>query len=305
MSKENTLRPRVQVDERGCLLFVVSHGQVAPAAFTNLVTCDRGELKAAREVVRIAGGCKHFSQDLLDNLIPYFVDAFRQVDAEGKTTREFRGTAFSGGTANVDGEGGLKNDMVTNVPAHLAAAYPCIAMSTTPRTGDMALEQKHGGLVVDLYGGRIDFRQQAALVYQQDPATVLDWDGDLALYLTLMEGWQMAGFKTAVIAMNGGDVTRDEIYGALKRRIPVIAVEGSLRETDAFIAAFRDGDWSKTAAEMREKLAGKKKDTKPADDAVAAAKAVLEKADRSLVSIVPINDSKALREALVSRGFLS
>lgn len=304
MSTENTFRPKVQVDGRGCLLFVVSHGQPVPPAFSNLVTADRSSEKAAREVVRIAGGCKGFAPEHVENLMPYFVDAFRRVNRRGKTTKEFRGTAFSGGTANVDSDGGLKSDMVTNVPAHLAAAYPCIAMSSTPRTGDMALDPKHGGLIVDLYGGRIDFRQQAALVYQQDPANVLDWDGDLELYLTLMEGWQMAGFKTAIIAMNGGDVTRDEIYGALKRRIPVIAVEGSLRETDAFIAAFRDGDWSKTAFELRTKLVGKGKDTKPADDAVAVAKSVLEGVDRSLVSIVPINDSKALRKALISRGFL-
>ena len=47
-----------------------------------------------------------------------------------------------------------------------------------------------------------------------------------------------------MIALNGGEITRDEIYGALKRGIPVIVVEGSLRETDAFIKAYRDGDWT-------------------------------------------------------------
>ena len=66
-----------------------------------------------------------------------------------------------------------------------------------------------------------------------------------------MEGWQLVGLKTAIIAMNGGDVTRDEIYQALKRRIAVVLIEGSGRETDAFIKAFRDDDFSATAGEMR------------------------------------------------------
>ncbi len=178
--------------------------------------------------------------------------------------------------------------MVTNMPAVLANAYPCIAMSTTPRTDIMALDGQTGGLIVDAYGGRIDFRQHAAMVVQQDPAEVLDWDGDLDVYLTLMEGWKIAGFKTAIIAMNGGGVTRDEIYKAIKRGIPVIAVEGSLRETDVFIKAWRDGDWSETDETVRDDY-----------------QAIVEAADRSLVHIVTINKAVELRAALVSLGFLS
>jgi hypothetical protein len=147
----------------------------------------------------------------------------------------------------------------------------------------------------------MDHRQHGNLVFQKDPGAVLDWDGDLELYLTLLEGWQSVGFKVAVLAINGGDVTRDEIYRALKRNIPVIVVEGSLREADAFVKAFRDGDWSLTAAELRAK---KPENGPKADAIVAECQAALAAVDRNLVTIVPIGDADALRAALVERGLL-
>jgi hypothetical protein len=295
-----TNTPKIVVDARGCLFFVLSNGQAVPLNFTNLVAKEG----LAREVVRIAGGCKGLSAEFQANLLTYFVDAFKVVDEQGNTVREFTGTAFSGGTANVDAAGTIKDDMVTNVPAALAAVYKCLAISTTPRTADMALSHQGGGVIVDNYGGRIDYRQHAAMVVQQ-PSDVLDWNGDLETYLKLLEGWQMVGFKTAVITMNGGDVTREEIYGALAKKIPVIVVRDSGREADAFIEAFEKGDFTKTAAEMRAKLASKGKSEAPADEIVAACKTAFESIDRSLVSIVPLGDSKALREALLARGFMS
>ncbi|MBU6455206.1 MAG: hypothetical protein KGS72_25780 [Cyanobacteria bacterium REEB67] len=291
--------PKVTVDARGCLFFVLSNGQVAPINFTGLVAKEG----LSRQVVRIAGGCKGLSDEFKANMIPDFVDAFRTVDAEGNTVTEFTGTAFSGGTANVK-DGVLLDDMVTNVPAALAAAYPCLAISTTPRTADMALERTGGGLVVDNYGGRIDYRQHAAMVVQQNAADVLNWDGDLDVYLGLLEGWQSVGFKVGIIALNGGDVTRDEIYKALARKIPVIVVEKSGREADAFIKAFRDGDFSATAAEMRANLVKKNKSEAAADEVVAACKIAMESIDRNLVSIVPLSDVAAMRAALLSRGLI-
>jgi hypothetical protein len=283
--------------KRGSWFFVVSEGQQVPLAFTGLVTTDG----VSRRIVRLAGGCKGLSAELQAGLKDYFVEAFRLADESGATTHEFNGTVFSGGTANFDAQGNLKGLMITNIPGFLAEAYPCIAISTTPRTADMSLDPDNGSVNVDNYGSKLDHRQHGNLVYQKDPGSVLDWDGDLELYLTLMEGWKDAGFNVAIIAMNGGDVTRDEIYGALKRGIPVIVVEGSLREADAFVKAFRDGDFSATAAELRAK---KPENAAKADAIAARCKAFLESIDRSLVSIVPIGDAKALREALVARGLL-
>lgn len=298
---QNIIAPKLAIDKLGCQLHVISQGQILPVEFTSLVSHEG----IAPEIVRIAGGCKGLTQEIQDGMIPYFLDAFRTVDEQGATVREFRGTAFSGGTANATDDGGIKSDMVTNVPAHLAHNYPCIALSTTPRTGMMHMDGRNGGVIVDAYGGRLDYRQHAAAVVQFDPSTVLDWDGDLELYLTLLEGWKMVGKKVAIIALNGGKVTRDEIYKALKRSIPVIVVEGSLREADAFVKAFRDGDFSTTAAEERANLVKKNKPTDGIDAIVEQCKQDLAAIDRSLVSIVPVNDAAALRAALISRSFLN
>lgn len=306
--QDNTMQPKLTIegDKGNCQLHVISRGQVLPIEFTSLVSHPG----VAPEIIRIAGGCKGLSAEFQQNMMPYFLDAFRVVDETGATVREFRGTAFSGGTANATDDGGIKSDMVTNVPAHLAAAYPCIALSTTPRTGVMHMDRRSGGVIVDAYGGRLDFRQHAAAVVQADPANVLDWDGDLELYLTLLEGYQQIGKKVAILVLNGGKVTRDEIYKALARRIPVIVVEGSLRECDAFIKAFNTGDFSATAAEEKAALVKKGKLSAADIDAQIAAiheqcRQTLETIDRSLVTIVPVSDSKALREALIARGFLN
>ncbi|MBY0359698.1 MAG: hypothetical protein K2W82_16975 [Candidatus Obscuribacterales bacterium] len=321
MTKTNS--PLVAGDKRGCLFFVQSSGQAAPAAFTGLVNTPG----AAREVIRIAGGCKGLPAEFQTGMMRYFQEAFRLVDADGNTTREYTGTVFSGGTANADESGDLKNDMVTNAPAYLAAIYRCIAISTTPRTAHMALDRRAGGVVVDDYGGRIDHRQHGALVTQPSVLDeVFDWDGDLDLYLGMMEGWQQAGFKTGVLVLNGGDVSRREIYKALKLGLPVIVIEGSGREADAFVKAYRDGDFSLTGAETRAKLVSKQKSTADIDAEVEQCKVDLAEIDRSLVTLVPLSfanatsdggkpvvwdeetllrDAKVLREALVARGFLA
>ncbi len=301
--QDNTIAPKlvIEADKGNCQLHVISKGQVLPIEFTSLVSHPG----VAPEIVRIAGGCKGLSADIQANMINYFLEAFRIPGG-----REFRGTAFSGGTANATEDGGIKSDMVTNVPAHLAQAYPCIALSTTPRTGVMHMDRRSGGVIVDAYGGRLDYRQHAAAVVQADPANVLDWDGDLELYLTLMEGYKQIGKNVAIIVLNGGKVTRDEIYKALSRGIPVIVVEGSLREADAFVKAFNTGDFSATAAEEKAALVKKGKLDAAAIDAAIGAiheecRQTLESVDRSLVSIVPVNNSEALRNALVARGFLA
>jgi hypothetical protein len=141
-------------------------------------------------------------------------------------------------------------------------------------------------------------------VMQKSASQLMDWDGDVPVYFDFMADLKENGFQTAVITLNGGDITRDEIYGALSRGIPVIAVEGSLRETDAFIKAFRDGDWSDTCAEKRAKLVKANKDTKPCDDIVAGCQSILAGVDKSLVSIVQLTDPDSLLKVMAARGLL-
>jgi hypothetical protein len=67
-------------------------------------------------------------------MMPFFLGGFAEQGTAGAITRQYKGVVFSGGTANANEDGDLADDMVTNVPAVLRAAYGVVAMSTTPRT---------------------------------------------------------------------------------------------------------------------------------------------------------------------------
>lgn len=284
--------PNYAVDNRGCLFTVMNPNEPLPPAF---------KLKAAdaqsRAIIRIGGGCKGISAAAQEGMVPYFVEAFKG----------FAGVAFSGGTVNRDQSGQLMADMVTNIPAVLAHHFSCIALSTTPRTDDMFVDRLRAGVAIG--DQALDIRQHAIAVVQVSAAQKAQaWDLDLPVYFDFMENLAEQGWKAALIALNGGEITRDEIYGALRRGIAVIVVEGSLRESDAFVKAFRDGDWSYTAAEFKAKQLAKGTPAQAVEQKVAAivadCKDVLSKTDRKLVSIVQLNDAKGLRTVLQQRGLV-
>lgn len=287
--------PKHGADPKGCLITVVNPKEPLPPSF---------QLKATgakqRVIIRITGGCKGMTKEASAGMIPFFVNGFRN----GET--EFQGVAISGGTANRDDNGVIISDMVTTVPAELAMVMDCVALATTPRTDDLYADRRRAGLAVGETA--LDIRGHGCAIVQIDAATAAGWDADLPTYFNFMSNLKEADFIPAIIAMNGGDITRDEIYEAINRGFSIIAVEGSLRETDAFIAAFRDGDWSLTCAEQRAKLVTRGKSEAEIadiiDPIVAKCKAAVDAMDRSLVSIVPVNDSAALSKALVAHGLL-
>ncbi len=190
-------------------------------------------------VVRFAGGCKGFTADLYDKFVDLVVASASSADGK----RAFRGVAFSGGTAeyNKDGE---QQIMVTQAPTILGRVTDCITAGTTPQTSRATLDvNSKGALNVSKYGAKLDYGIHSSTLVQGDNVTsFLDWDGDLNLYTDMMETCQRHGYKTAVVAVNGGPVTKDEILLALSKGIPVILVEGSLRAADEFIQAIRSGD---------------------------------------------------------------
>jgi hypothetical protein len=263
--KHDTLIPR----ERGAQFHVInlSAGETLPLAFTQLVNAEGVD----QVLVRITGGCGKIDPSVQAGLPDFFRKGF--VGA--------RMVLFSGATASFDDESEYKGFMVTQVPPLVAEKEHCIALGTLPRTDLMTLNKAHGGVQLDSYLTRLDHNYHGIVVCQQNAADVLSWDGDLALYFDWMASLKSIGFKVAIVAMNGGGVTKKEIYGALQRGIPVIAVEGSLRETDVFIEAFRKGEAT---------LTGPDGDPKPVSP--------------ELVSIVPINNATALRTALVARGLV-
>ncbi len=310
--------PKVTVDARGSKLLVLRKGDKVPALIHGLVTRPG----IAREVARLAVGCKFIDQAVAAGIIPAFLEALKVYDGS-KVVRTARGSFWSGGTANANKDGTLKDDMPTVLPGHIAAAYPTIAFSTTPKMADtLAQNYINGGVVVDGWGTRLDYRQHLNIVFEPDITSAApDWDFDLELYLSLMEGWMKLDdpIRGLIIGANGGTVARREFYGGLTRKIPLIVLSGSKRESDAFVAAFQHDNWTLTGVEDRQRIIAKRDAAdasaatqEKAEQALAALDAeiagyqeTLGRIDRDLVSIVPINDSKALNTAFLDRGFLA
>jgi hypothetical protein len=262
----------------GCAFDVVSDGNPFN---TNLVNAPflPGNLPVA---VRYAGGCSGIDAETVAKMPAYFEAAHRGL---GKIV------AFSGGTMNtedkvVDGKT-VRTPVgftITYVPSLLKALYGAYAISTTPRTEQMTLDPDFGGVVLTSHGDRVDYRQDRAVIMQVDAADIAesDWSKDVIPYLTLLAAWQKQGVKVAVVAFNGGGVTKKEIYWALERGVPVIAVRGSGRQTDAFIEAFEKGEAKVPGA---------------GGDEVAV--------DTDLVSICSIDDAETFRAALIARGIIT
>ncbi len=312
-------KPQITVDSRGSQLIILRKGDPVPALVHGLVS----RAGIAREVVRLAVGAKFIDPAIASGIIPNFLEALRVYDGD-KVVRTARGSFWSGGTANANADGTLKDDMPTVLPGKIAEAFPTIAFSTTPKTASVVAQNyTNGGLVPDQWGTRIDYRQHLNIIFEPDITVAApDWDYDLELYLGLMKGWMtLSGnpIRGLVVGANGGKVARREFYGALRLGIPLIVLEGSKRESDAFVAAFRHGDWTNTGIEERQALEQKRdKQGAPAGDKdkaaaaldvlkaeVEACQATLGAIDRDLVTIVPINDPKKLNTAFLDRGFLA
>ena len=134
MTSTNASTPKFDNDARGCLITVMTPKEPLPAAF---------KLKAAnaahRAIVRVTGGCKGFTKEAQEGMIPFFVDSFAVRDAAGNITQEFQGVAFSGGTINRDKDEDLVSVRVPTVPAvpvgAVAAAGALAVAATSPLSG--------------------------------------------------------------------------------------------------------------------------------------------------------------------------
>lgn len=262
---------------RGCAFDVVSDGNAFNDGLVNAPFLPGNEQK----VVRYAGGCAGLDEAKFAKMVKFFTDAHRGVG---------RIVAFSGGTFKTEDKV-LDNRTVrtpvgfsiTYVPALLKEVYGCYAISTTPRTSQMTLDSDFGGVILTDGMDRVDYRQDRAVVMQKDAADIAesDWSKDVIPYLNLMVSWQKQGVMVAVVAFDGGGATKKEIYWALERQIPVIAVRGSGRQSDAFIEAFEKGEAFVPDSQ---------------GDMVAV--------DPELVSIVSFDDADSFRDALIARGII-
>lgn len=295
--------PKFAADKRGCLVTVKTPGEALPDAFKLKVADAK-----TRAIIRVGGGCKGFTKEAQEGMLPFFINAARETDASGAVVRELSCALFSGGTVNVDAAGNIADDMVTSVPGVLALHYPVIALSTTPRTDNLFAQRNYPGLSVGDQG--LDLRQHAVVIVQESAGKNAGaWDLDVPDYFGFMGSLKEQGWKAGLVFLNGGDITRDEIYTALAGGYHIMVVEGSLRETDAFIKAYRDGDWSHTAAEFKAKQLGKGLPEADVNAKVTAVhdkcKAILAGVKPEQVDIIPLNDADALRKVLIANGYLA
>lgn len=310
--------PKVTVDSRGSQLLILRKGDPIPSLLHGLIS-RKGH---AREIIRLAVGAKFIAPEIAAGIIPNFLEALK-VYNNGQVVRTTTGSWWSGGTANQAADGSLKDDMPTVLPGHIAANFPTIAFSTTPKTAAvLAQNYINGGLVVDQWGTRLDFRQHLNLVYEPGITEAApDWDFDVSLYLQLMKQWaslDVNPFRPGLIGANGGPVAADEFFLGLELGFPLILLKGSMRAADAAIEVFENDRWDNFfAGEIKGFQATKDDTSKPqakrdAADAsikalqakIAGYQALVPSLDRDLVSVATINDAKSLNTALLERGFL-
>jgi hypothetical protein len=271
-------------EDRGASFYVKSGAEATPISFLHIAT--HAQQKAA---INISGGCKGMTDDLRQSLFPYFEQALVK-NVAGKR-KAFAGVVLSGGTSQHNTRSGARVDMVTQIPSYLYSRLPIIAMAHVPKTDVMSLHPDSGAVVMDDYWNGVDKDHHGILVFQPSAGTSGDWDCDVPEYRSWLTGWRdVAGFKVNNTCLNGGDITRDEIYDGILDGLPTIVVKGSGREADAFVLAFQNGDFSATAAELR----AKKGDAK-ADAAVKVAKDKMAGIDRSLVWVADLSDALTLQ----------
>lgn len=283
--------PKKSLDVRGCILSIVGTGEEAPAHFLSSI-----RQAGAAELAVFGGGCKFFTPDMVAKLAPWVTGGF---------TDKFVGVAMSGGTANVDKDGKLLTDMVTSIPPILAAQSECVAIGTFPRVYEFALSRETNHLLTDNYGAVVDNRYHHTAAVQKNASEVLDWDGDLKQRFAIID--LLSDWTKAYVIINGGGVTRDEAYMAIRAGIPVIVARGSKREADALVAAL-DGDWSLTAKEERDKATGKLEGA-ALDAAIAKIDGIVDtckqtlEGKESLVNVVDYGDEAGLTAKLRALGF--
>jgi hypothetical protein len=204
-------------------LFVSESSGVLPANY--MLVATKAKSKVA---LRIAGGCKNMSeQDKLD-MLDFFATALIG----------YSGVLFSGATRQLTADG-LLDPMVTDVPGYVAQKNDgIIALGTAPRTDAWSL-QGESAFILDGYGTRPNPTMDAILLVQDGPDATLDWDGDVPVYLKIMESWRSyAGFEhVGLISWNGGAVTEAEFRATANRKWPTILIQGSGRATDDAIQA--------------------------------------------------------------------
>jgi hypothetical protein len=182
--------------------------------------------------LRVGGGCGYADPKIMKQVPDYVLEAFEGINC----------LIVSGGTMEIKERFDRKKKrtvyepakfMITLVPALLKSKYNVLAASTTPRTGQMELDENFGGLIVN-GEYRVDFRQDRAVVWQKDGTEIIepDWVADVLPFLKIHRGWHEKGVASAWWGIEGGGGTYKEVIWYLQHGIPAILTAGSGRKSD-------------------------------------------------------------------------
>lgn len=246
-------------------------------------------------IMRIAGGCKGFSPEMVDQLFEFMAKGSVSLDGQ----RTFKGSVGSGGTKDFNDDG-TEKVMITQVPYYMARLFPCVAWGSTPQTFRARLDvDREGSVIISKYGSHLDERGHMNVVTQNSASSFQGWDGDVRWYISALESCQKHSYKTAIIAVNGGDVTKDEALLALSKGIPVILAEGSQRAADELVAAFKSGNLAAAfeeqyAAAFKRGLLDPDKDKVPSEEQL-----------KSLIKVAQLDNPRSLSLALDELGLLT
>ncbi len=232
--------PFAVLDSTAGTAFLVAEANAAvPATFIAL-----GGAAAKKAVLSVTGGCSKQSLEDRLGMLEFF----------GTGLQGYQGIVTSGATQNTvfsqapDG-GKIETvmPMVTDIPGVIAATNPgSIALGHAPRVADIMRFYDNGRFAIAPYDNFLNCRYHGVMLVQKGSDLVLDWDGDVGMYLSAIDMWQnYSKYNVVTVAWNGGDVTRAEVKAAALRNHTVVVIEGSGRAADdVLVPAIRAGSKS-------------------------------------------------------------
>jgi hypothetical protein len=179
-------------------------------------------------MLRVAGGCSGMHEDTGIVALDYLVDGLQ----------EYRGLLSSGGTR--EAKDGRVRLMITDVLQLMVeqAGDRVVTLGTLPRVDTLRLVE-HSRLVLDDSATAPQPGvHQLVIVQPRGSERHLGWDGDVVAYLDMMSRYMLVRSSFArqarpmLLALEGGNIVRQEIVLAARRGFPVILSRGYGRETD-------------------------------------------------------------------------
>lgn len=206
--------------------------------FFALLMCQVQKRGLPANMLRVAGGCQDMSDEVRASVLNYLVQGLSG----------YRGLISSGGTRET--QDGRVKLMITDILQLMAehARGRVVTLGTVPRTDTLRLVD-NSRLVLDAYDTAPQPGVHQLVVLQPyGSERRLGWDGDVVAYLDMMARYLMVGSisrvqaRPVLVAIEGGQIVRQEIVLAASRGFPVILCQGYGRQTDAVARSLAAGE---------------------------------------------------------------